>query len=117
MNNFTNRNGAKYENIAMGLMNKNSFSKKALEREKARKEINFNSNSDSITKALNSKSGEYINSVIDAVKIKKAELEMKLSMNGYRNNEDVLKVKEYKEALRQLEDRVSDLKRAGLYEE
>lgn len=113
----SNRNGSKYERICEGLLNKNGYSKKALERENMRKEINFNSNKDAITKALTSKSGEYVQTVIDSVKQKKAELQMKLEMNGYRNQEDVQKFKEYQEALRQLEQKVEDLKRCGLYNE
>ena len=101
----------KYSKIASGL--DAHYSAKAKERQKAKAEINFNRSEDAYNKALNSKDGEAISKVVDALIKQRQEIYDKIFQTG-GNDADIALFNQLTAKLEQLQMHVNNLHEEGV---
>ena len=101
----------KYSKIAEGLTA--HYTTKARQRMAEKAELNFNRSEDAYNKALNSKDGEYISKIVDALIKQREELYSKIFQNGGKNDADIVAYKELTAKLEKLEIHVNNLHEEG----
>ena len=101
----------KYSKIASGL--DAHYSAKAKERQKAKAEINFNRSEDAYNKALNSKDGEAISKVVDALIKQRQEIYDKIFQTG-GNDADIALFNQLTAKLEQHQMHVNNLNVEGV---
>ena len=100
----------KYSKIAEGL--NSHYSAKAKQRMAEKAEINFNRSEDAYNKALNSKDGETIAKVVEALAKQRQEIYNKIFQTG-GNDADIAMYNELTSKLEQLKYHVEDLHSKG----
>ena len=101
----------KYSKIAEGL--NSHYSAKAKQRMAEKAEINFNRSEDAYNKALNSKDGEAIAKVVEALAKQRAEIYNKIFQTG-GNDADIAEYKELTNKLEKLQIHVEELHSEGV---
>ena len=100
-----------YDKIASGL--NSHLTAKAKKRMAEKAELQFNRSEDAYNKALNSKDGEYISKIVDALIKQREELYSKIFQNGGKNDADIVAYKELTAKLEKLEIHVNNLHEEG----
>ena len=100
----------KYSKIAEGL--NSHYSAKAKQRMAEKAEINFNRSEDAYNKALNSKDGETIAKVVEALAKQRQEIYDKIFQTG-GNDADIAMYNELTSKLEKLQYHVEDLHSKG----
>ena len=100
----------KYSKIASGL--DMHYTTKAKERQKAKAELNFNRSEDAYNKALNSKDGETIAKVVEALAKQRQEIYDKIFSTG-GNDADIAMYNELTSKLEKLQYHVEQLHEEG----
>ena len=101
----------KYSKIASGL--DMHYSAKAKQRMAEKAEINFNRSEDAYNKALNSKDGETISKVVDALIKQRQDIYNKIFQTG-GNDADIALYNELTSKLEQLQMHVNNLHEEGV---
>ena len=101
----------KYSKIAEGL--NSHYSAKARQRMAEKAEINFNRSEDAYNKALNSKDGEAISKVVDALIKQRQEIYDKIFQTG-GNDADIALFNQLTAKLEQLQMHVNNLHEEGV---
>ena len=101
----------KYSKIAEGL--NSHYSAKARQRMAEKAELNFNRSEDAYNKALNSKDGEAISKVVDALISQRNELYNKIFQTG-GSDADIAEYKELTNKLEKLQIHVEQLHSEGV---
>ena len=99
-----------YDKIASGL--NSHYSAKAKQRLAEKQELNFNRSEDAYNKALNSKDGEAIAKVVDALIKQRAEIYNKIFQTG-GNDADIAMYNELTAKLEKLQYHVEQLHEEG----
>ena len=100
----------KYSKIAEGL--NSHYSEKAKKRMQEKQELNFNQSNEAYNKALNSKDGETIAKVVDALIKQRAEIYNKIFQTG-GNDADIAMYNELTAKLEKLQYHVEQLHEEG----
>ena len=101
----------KYSKIAEGL--NSHYSAKAQKRMQEKAELNFNQSNEAYNKALNSKDGETIAKVVDALIKQRAEIYNKIFQTG-GNDADIALFNQLTAKLEQLQMHVNNLHDEGV---
>ena len=101
----------KYSKIAEGL--NSHYSAKAKQRLAEKQELNFNQSNEAYNKALNSKDGEAISKVVDALIKQRAEIYNKIFQTG-GNDADIAMYNELTAKLEKLQYHVEELHSEGV---
>ena len=101
----------KYSKIAEGL--NSHYTAKAQKRMQEKAELNFNQSNEAYNKALNSKDGETIAKVVDALIKQRAEIYNKIFQTG-GNDADIALYNELTSKLEQLQMHVNNLHEEGV---
>ena len=102
---------SRYEKIAEGL--NSHFTAKAKQRMAEKAELNFNRSEDAYNKALNSKDGESIAKVVEALAKQRQEIYDKIFQTG-GNDADIAMYNELTAKLEQLQIHVNNLHEEGV---
>ena len=101
----------KYSKIAEGLTS--HYTAKAKERQKAKAELNFNQSNGAYESALNSKDGETIAKVVEALAKQRQDIYNKIFQTG-GNDADIALYNELTAKLEQLQMHVNNLHEEGV---
>ena len=101
----------KYSKIAEGL--NNHLTAKAKERQKAKAELQFNQSNEAYNKALNSRDGETIAKVVEALAKQRQDIYNKIFSTG-GNDADIAMYNELTAKLEQLQMHVNNLHEEGV---
>ena len=102
---------SKYDKIAQGL--NSHYTQKAKQRLAEKQELNFNQSNEAYNKALNSKDGEAISKVVDALIKQRAEIYNKIFQTG-GNDADIAMYNELTAKLEKLQYHVEELHSEGV---
>ena len=102
---------SRYDKIAQGL--NSHYTAKAKQRMAEKAEINFNRSEDAYNKALNSKDGEAISKVVDALIKQRQEIYDKIFQTG-GNDADIALFNQLTAKLEQLQMHVNNLHEEGV---
>ena len=102
---------SRYDKIAQGL--NSHYTEKAKKRMQEKAELQFNQSNEAYNKALNSKDGETIAKVVDALIKQRAEIYNKIFQTG-GNDADIALYNELTNKLEQLQIHVNNLHSEGV---